>query len=396
MKAVACENTKLDLVDLPQPEPANGQVLIDVLRCGICGSDLHARHHSDQAADVLAEAGYDGFMRSGQRVVFGHEFCGEVAGYGPKSRKKVATGTPVVALPLRRRGHEVHTIGLSAAAPGAYAEQVVVEESLMFPLPNGLAPDLGVLTEPLAVGWHAVRRAEIKKGDVAIVIGCGPVGLAVICMLKAQGVRTIVASDLSRGRRELASACGADVVIDPREGSPYDASGGGGHLETVPAALELAIGTMEKLGRLPVPWHHVWRVAETLGAKPNRPVIFECVGVPDILDGIIGSAPLFSRVVVVGVCMEPDRIRPAMAINKEIELRFVVGYTPLEFRDTLHMLAEGKVDAAPIVTGTVGLPGVEEAFDALGDPETQAKILIDPRSSAAPLASRSGQSHRDR
>jgi threonine dehydrogenase-like Zn-dependent dehydrogenase len=71
-----------------------------------------------------------------------------------------------------------------------------------------------------------------------------------------------------------------------------------------------------------------------------------------------------------------------MAINKEIDLRFVVGYTPLEFRDTLMMLAEGKVDAARIVTGTVGLAGVEGAFDALGDPEAQAKVLIDPRSSA--------------
>ena len=79
--------------------------------------------------------------------------------------------------------------------------------------------------------------------------------------------------------------------------------------------------------------------------------------------------------------MEPDTIRPAMAINKEIDLRFVVGYTPLEFRDTLHLLAEGKVDAAPMVTGTVGLAGVEDAFDALGDPETHAKILIDPKRS---------------
>jgi threonine dehydrogenase-like Zn-dependent dehydrogenase len=80
--------------------------------------------------------------------------------------------------------------------------------------------------------------------------------------------------------------------------------------------------------------------------------------------------------------MEPDRIRPAMAVNKEIDLRFVVGYTPLEFRDTLHMLAEGKVDATPLVTGTVGLPGVDAAFDALGNPEKHAKILIDPSSSA--------------
>jgi threonine dehydrogenase-like Zn-dependent dehydrogenase len=382
MKAVACENTRLEVLDLPAPQPARGQVVVDVLACGICGSDLHARRHADEQADVLAEAGYDGFMRTTQRVVLGHEFCGEVASYGAGCRKKVATGVPVVALPLLRRAGELHATGLSAAAPGGYAEQVVVEESLMFALPNGLRPELGVLTEPMAIGWHAVRRAEIKKGDVAVVIGCGPVGLAVISMLKTQGVRTIVASDFSRGRRELATACGADVVVDPNEDSPYEALGDRGHLKTVPAAAELAVGTVEKLRRLPVPWHHVWRVAETLGAKPKRPVVFECVGVPGILDGIIAGAPLFSRIVVVGVCMQPDKIRPAMAITKEVDLRFVLGYTPLEFRDTLHMLAEGKVNATPIVTGAVGLSGVAGAFEALGDPERHAKILIDPRISS--------------
>jgi threonine dehydrogenase-like Zn-dependent dehydrogenase len=71
-----------------------------------------------------------------------------------------------------------------------------------------------------------------------------------------------------------------------------------------------------------------------------------------------------------------------MAINKEIDLRFVLGYTPVEFRDTLHMLAEGKVNPDPLVTGTVGLDGVDGAFEALGDPETHAKILVDPKSTA--------------
>jgi threonine dehydrogenase-like Zn-dependent dehydrogenase len=80
--------------------------------------------------------------------------------------------------------------------------------------------------------------------------------------------------------------------------------------------------------------------------------------------------------------MGNDQIRPAMAINKEIDLRFVLAYTPLEFRDTLHMLADGKVDPAPLVTGVVGLPGVDGAFTVLGNPERHAKILIDPKSAA--------------
>ncbi len=383
MKAVTCQNSKLRLVGLPDPRPGPGQVVINVLGCGICGSDLHVRYHADAEADMLAEIGYDGFMRSGQPVVLGHEFVGEVAGYGPGTRQKIATGTPVVAVPLTRRAGETHATGLSAVAPGGYAEQVVVEESLMFALPNGLSRKLAVLTEPLAVGWHAVRRAEVKKSDVAIVIGCGPVGLAVICLLKARGVAAVVASDFSPGRRRLAAACGADIVVDPGCESPYEAPGDRGFLTSLPAAVGLVIGTMEKLRPLPVPWKHVWRLGETLGGKPKHPVIFECAGVPGILDGIIASAPLYSRVVVAGVCAEPDTIRPVMAINKEIDLRFVMGYTPAEFSDTLHMLAEGKVKAAPIVTGTVGLPGVEAAFDALAVPGTHAKVIIEPASPAA-------------
>ena len=381
MKAVVCEHGALEVSDLPSPAPEPGQVLLNVTGCGICGSDLHARRHADAQADVLAEAGYDGFMRSDQRVVLGHEFCGEVADYGPGTRRKIRTGAPVVAVPLVRRGAEMHATGLSASAPGGYAEQVLVQESLMFELPNELAPEVAVLTEPLAIGRHAVRRSEIKRKDVAIVIGCGPVGLAVICMLKAHGVQSVVASDFSAGRRELARACGAEIVVDPRADSPYEASGQR-FLTTVSGGAELTVATMDKLTRLPVPWRHVWRAADTLGAGPKRPIVFECVGVPGMIDSIIAAAPLLSRVIVVGVCMESDQIRPAMGINKEIDLRFVLGYSPLEFRDTLHLLAEGKVTATPMVTGTVGLGGVEDAFEALADPERHAKIIIDPRSGA--------------
>jgi threonine dehydrogenase-like Zn-dependent dehydrogenase len=383
MRAVSCKATQLEVVERPTPVPDKGQVLIDVLRCGICGSDLHARHHCDDMAEVARETGYDDFMRSDQEVVLGHEFCGEIVEHGPGRRKALATGTMVVALPLLRRGPGVHAIGLSAAAPGAYAEQLVVQESLTVPVPNGLSPELAALTEPMAVGWHAVRRGDVKKRTVAVVIGCGPIGLSVICLLKAKGVRNVIASDFSAGRRALAVACGADVVVDPAQESPYASAADHGHLVTVPAALDLAVGAMDKLQRLPVPWQHIWRAAEALGATtPKSPVIFECVGVPGVIDQIITSAPLFSRVVVVGVCMGADQIRPAMAINKEIDLRFVLGYTPIEFRDTLHMLADGKINAAPLLTGVVGLEGVESAFAALGDPEAHAKILIDPKSSA--------------
>jgi threonine dehydrogenase-like Zn-dependent dehydrogenase len=382
MRAVTCTQAQLAVADVPELVPEPGQVVLEVLRCGICGSDLHARHHCDDLAGIMTEVGYDDFMRSDQSVVFGHEFSGTVGEYGTGCRQELATGTHVVALPLMRRAGSPQATGLSAAAPGGYAERVLVQEALMMPVPNGLSPEMSALTEPLAIGWHAVRRSEIGKREVAIVIGCGPIGLAVICSLKARGVKTIVAADFSPARRALATACGAGIVVDPARDSPYTAADRG-HLTTMPEVVELAISTVEKLRRLPVAWQHVWRGIDALGIKPKHPIVFECVGVPGVLDAIIGATPLFSRVVVVGVCMGDDTIRPSMAINKEIDLRFVLGYTPLEFRDTLHALAEGKLNAAPLLTGQVGLEGVGAAFDALGNPEVHAKILIDPRSSAA-------------
>jgi len=258
----------------------------------------------------------------------------------------------------------------------------VVEEAFIFPVPNGLAPDTAVLTEPMAIARHAVNRSEITKRDAAVVLGCGPVGLAVICMLKAHGVDTIVASDPSPGRRALATTCGAHIVVNPGESSPYEALGDRGYTTSIVDAAGTGLKAMKQLRSLPVPWHLVLRGLEAVGAnKPKRPVIFECVGIPGMIDGIIAAGPLNTRVVVAGVCMEPDRFRPAMAINKEIDVRFVVGYGPLEFHNTLHLLADGKVDGTALVTGSVGLAGVATAFEALARPDEHAKIIIDPKSS---------------
>ena len=387
MKAVVCQNTELQVVELPEPVPAKGQALVKVLRCGICGSDLHMRHHCDEFKAVVDKVGFAKVLpSSSDPVVFGHELCAEVLEYGTGCDKKLKPGTRVVAQPVLRIGNAIHVAGLSPLATGGFAERMLLQESALVPVPNGLSAEMAALTEPMAVAWHAVRRSEIQRKDVAIVIGCGPVGLALICLLKAQGVERVVASDFSAGRRALAQRCGADVLIDPREGSPYAERPGEDFIRDLPSLLELSLGTREKLGKLPVPWHIAWRLAEKLGVgAPKRPVIFECVGLPGLLQQIIDGAPLLSRVMVVGVCMQVDRYEPALAIHKEIDLRFVFGHSPLEYRDTLHMIAEGKVDCAPMITGTVGLDGVANAFDALKDPERHAKILIDPQSAVARL-----------
>ena len=381
MRAVTVHEGVLEVADVPLPEPRRGQVRLRVTRAGICGSDLHARHSADTAADVAAEVGYPDFMRRDHTVVLGHEFTGVVDAYGPGCRRRWDVGQALVALPLLREGDTIQMTGLSPHAPGAYAEYVLVAEDAAMPVPDGLDPDLAALTEPLAVARHAVNRGDVGKRDVAVVVGCGPIGLAVVLMLKAAGVRRVIASDFSAGRRELARACGADVVVDPAQQSPWSVlADEKGMVTSATTLFGEGLDALHQLRRVPrLPWWSVVSAAKRLGLMPRGPVVFECVGVPGVIDDIVTHAPFLSRVVVVGVCMEPDSFRPTMAVNKELDLRFSFCYDPVEFRETLHLIADGTVDPRPLVTGVVGLDGVADAFEELGTAEQHAKILIDPQ-----------------
>ncbi|GIE77305.1 dehydrogenase [Actinoplanes philippinensis] len=380
MRAVVVQDGVLEVAEVPTPVPGPGQVRLRVSRTGICGSDLHVRHDAEASADVAAEVGYPDFMRRSHRVVMGHEFAGTVDEYGAGCRRRWRPGQLVVSLPLIRHGDEVHMTGMSERAPGAYAEYLLVSEDATMPVPAGVEPGLAALTEPLAVAHHAVRRGDVAKNDTAVVIGCGPIGLAVILMLKAAGVRRVVAGDFTEGRRELARKCGADVVVDPAQRSPWSVIESDAGLVTSATDLYGAgLTALRDLQRVRgVPWWTVMRAAQRAGVGPRGAVVFECVGLPGVIEEIVTRAPFRSRIVVVGVCMRPDTFRPTMASNKEVDLRFSFCYDPVEFREALRMVARRRIDPRPLLTGVVGLDGVADAFDALARADHHAKILVDP------------------
>jgi threonine dehydrogenase-like Zn-dependent dehydrogenase len=197
------------------------------------------------------------------------------------------------------------------------------------------------------VGLHAVNRSGIDAAtDAAVVLGAGPVGLAVVAALRRRGVGPVVVADLSPARRALAQVMGADEVVDPREETAWEA--------------------YARVGR-------------------SRPlVVFEAIGVPGIIDDVLRRAPVRSRVVVVGVCMEDDTVTPFFGIAKELSVQFVLGYDLQEFADSLRAIAEGEVDVAPLVTAEVGLDRVGWAFDALADPDEHCKIIVTPTGGPAP------------
>jgi threonine dehydrogenase-like Zn-dependent dehydrogenase len=335
----------VDETDDPRPEP--GQMLVRILACGICGSDLHFLRHGETMVAMtdamLPSMGAQGMGMapidlSGD-IVMGHEFCAEVVELGPDTTGP-KPGTRVVSVPVLFSSTGLHQLAYNNEYPGGYAQYMVLSAPLALEVPNGLATRHAALTEPLAVGMHGVARSGATARDGAVVMGCGPVGLAVIAALRAIGVESIVACDLSPTRRAMARTMGAVEAVDPTVEGVVDA----------------------------------WRRIDG-----NRPLVaFEAVGVPGMLQQLLHDLPPGTRVAVVGVCMEPDRILPFFAIAKELSLHFALAYGAEEFAGALRTLAEGEIDASPMITGTVDLEGVPGAFEALARPDEHVKILVEP------------------
>ena len=221
-----------------------------------------------------------------------------------------------------------------------------------------IAPEHAALTEPLAVGVHAVAKANVRGDEVPLVIGCGPVGLAVIAALKLKGLHPIVAADYSPARRALAEKLGAEIVVDPARTQPY-----------ATWAEHAQMSPEQKAARPPL---------QALLPALKPALIFECVGIPGLIQRVFEGAPRDARIVVVGVCMETDRSEPMLGILKELNVQYVLGYTPDEFAYSLRLIAEGEVDAASLVTATVGIDGVAGAFADLANPERHTKIIVEP------------------
>ena len=231
-------------------------------------------------------------------------------------------------------------IGTTDQTAGAYSEYFLLNEDLMIPVPADLPDEAVALVEPLAVGLHAVERGGIQKGETALVIGCGPIGLATIAALKMKGIEKIVASDPVKGRRALAENMGAIRSVDPTDED------------------EIAAAAHEAQG-------------ETV-------VVYECVGLPSLIPDLIERAPEKSRIVFTGVNTQDVTITPALAMTKELDLRFSFYYSPDEFEQAFKALAEGRIAWKPMVTGKVGFDGVAEAFDTLLGPNDHVKIMVEP------------------
>lgn len=330
----------IEVEDRPDPEPSTGEVLVEVVATGICGSDLH---------------GYTG--ENGRRFpgqVMGHETVGRIAAVGSTGHAAAPpVGTLVTVEPVLACGtcaacksgqdHRCASrriIGVDPAISSAFADLIAVPATNVVSLPDGMPSEYGALVEPLAVGQHAVVRGKCGPADSVLVIGGGPIGQACALAARRAGVAGVLVSEPNAGRRSLLSDIDVPAV-DPTSGSLPD------------------------------------ETREVLGAPAS--VVLDAVGSSRSMGDALAACEGGGRVVLVGM-QEPELVLSAYAVS--IEERIVVGsycYPSKDFHDTAAWVASAPPELARLIEGRVGWPDVPEAFRGLANGDNPAsKVLVLP------------------
>lgn len=322
----------LAIEDLPDPEPGEGEAVIRVARCGVCGTDLHST------------SGHGYTLPAGAQL--GHEYAGEVVAVG-RGVERLKVGDRVAALPVVGCGAcDACRTGIDVLCSrwtgfgGGLADYARISERGATILPTTMSLADGALVEPFAVGRRAVRLADPKADDRVLIIGPGPIGLAVLFWLHRAGVRSVVLLASSDRRRALAEAMGAEQFILEGDTAPQD-------------------------------------IAAALGGKPD--IVFECAGVPGMIARAIALVRPQGRIVSLGFCMVPDQFVPGMALMKDVNLRFSLIYTRDDYAECAAALDADGDRARAMVTETVALADAPAAFERLrAGTGGGGKLLIDP------------------
>jgi threonine dehydrogenase-like Zn-dependent dehydrogenase len=326
---------EMTVEDRPDPQPAGGDILLEIVATGICGSDLHGY------------TGENGRRHPGQ--IMGHETVGRVLTdpTGTHAAGSLVTVNPVLgcracaacAAGVPQRCTQRRVIGVAPEIVSAFAERMTAPAHNIVPLPDGTPADVGSLVEPLAVGYHAARRGGVSGGDTVYVVGGGPIGQAVALAARRLGSTSIVAGEPDTTRRDLLTSLGFSTV-DPTAASSDD-------------------------------------VKSALGGPAG--VVIDAVGLTGTLANALDVAALGGRVVLVG--MGAPRVEVDAYAVSTAE-RTVLGsfcYDEPEFRDTARWASEHATDLEPLISGRVSLAEAPGTFRALADHTlTASKILVYP------------------
>jgi (R,R)-butanediol dehydrogenase/meso-butanediol dehydrogenase/diacetyl reductase len=333
------------------PPPTPGQAIVEVAFCGICGTDISEYTHGP----VMIRPGPHPLTGARPPMILGHEFSGRVAALGPGA-DGFQVGQRVVVDPCWRCGecfwcqrgdYQICKVGGSVglASDGALARYVTVPAEGLVALPDSVDDQVAALTEPLAVALHAAHRGEVQAGSRVLIQGYGPIGAAVLLASRACGAKEVFVSEPSAARRELAGKMGASAAFDP-------------------AACSVRAEVYQRTGRI------------------GPDVVFECTGIPALLEDSVSSVRKGGRVVAVGIGPGSAQLPGRQIVPYEREIVGSLGYRG-DLPRVVELLASGRMDPKPLITSVVSLEeAIPGAFDVLaGGASSEMKILIDVRAS---------------
>jgi (R,R)-butanediol dehydrogenase / meso-butanediol dehydrogenase / diacetyl reductase len=333
MRAAVMQGLQLPLVieTLPDPAPGEGELVVKVGRCGICGSDLHMTE--------------DPAFGKGAGDVLGHEFAGEVVALG-KGTQGLAIGDLVSVIPLIScgtcascRAGEVAWCDKFGLQGGGYAEYAVTRPNQCVRLPASASLADGAIIEPLAVALHGVNMSGMKKGDKILILGAGPIGLAVAFWARRAGASGVVIQDINDFQQARASGMGASGFVS----DPADPVGG---------------------------------AERALDGKAD--IVFECVGIPGLIEQAVSQVRNRGTILLLGLCTKPDTMNTFAMLSKEVRLITSAFFTRQEYEEALDALNAGATEPRLLVTDTISLEDTPLRFEALRTRTHDCKILIAP------------------
>lgn len=339
MKCIAIKGVKeFEIKDIEEPTPDKDHVLIDVKKCGICGSDIH-------------------YWDMGQPVglVMGHEYSGIVT--NPGNRKDLQKGDRVTALPISpcktceacTTGNPqycpetwANATGLSLTNPGALTSKIAIRSDMVIKLPDNVSFDEAAMVEPTAVGLHAVRLANIKVGAKVLVIGAGIIGLVSALFSKKDGASYVAVSETNEARGRKAVSLGvADEWVNAKN----------------PEAIQNIINKTEG----------------------GFDVVIECCGNSGAVTSALTAVKPGGTVILVGVAVEPITVPTMLAVMRELTVQGAIAYTKEEFETCIDLISNKQIDVMKFVDEIVGLGDVQKSYEKLTSGNSDAvKILVDP------------------
>lgn len=339
MKAAILEDVKkFKISDVEAPTPDNNKVIIDIIKTGICGSDIH---------------NWDAGEPKG--LIMGHEFTGKVV--DPGSRTDLKIGDRVTALPISPCGHceacetgnpqycsetWTHAVGLSLDNPGGLTSRIAVRPDMVLKLPDNVSDEEGAMVEPTAVGLHAVHLADIRVGDKVLVVGGGIIGLVSAMFAKLEGAELVAISETNEARGEKSVKLNvADEWFNAKDEN-------------------FLTNVFTKV-------------------QGGFDIVIDCSGNTKAVQSELMTVKPGGTIVLVGVAPKPIEFASVIAVMKELTIKGAIAYTKEEFKNCISLIANKKIDVMKFVDDIVPLEDTQKAYERLTSGTDDAvKIMVDP------------------